>query len=608
MFNLNADLSILRRFLVFVSITGLAAGAAFIEFGEGLGLNPSVSRDHWRLLGFYLAANALFLWLKPHVDRLADSEDESDFWLTGFSSWIGFFPLLMMAAVNAGLTLSVAFNMASEAVWATILLVPAIASAWTAWHTEPEEGPALDHEVSGSDESPEDGTGIGEDAKNGEEELSSEAIRDTLTSIQGGAEYQSRLTPYLVGAAIGIISFGGFALYALVGTALFLTLEDLVVFDIATTTADFLTQLVSLMGEYGLQAAIYGGISAIITIISTMLTIFFEKRLAARHDFFSRQLYESDLDWLEGAFRQLIGYTDNVTYPRLYQLIHMPVGLVLLVGGMLIIGGIAALAVVGIHEAMLPLRADGAEVIDYGGHGWAAIFIGGFAGIMLPWPALQIAGHFNRRFGEYLYVKGGWNTSKSEPRTYYDYIHGLMRHYRRGDLSSDQQFDPQTYLRSAFHEFNGMMIKVSFGIAIVILLAIPLDIRSYHLITDEYIEKVSWHRLGKATHPYAEIETVRITCREGKSDDKKAIRLTYEVLLPDGSRLDILDNNPGRADLARLEEIDRRLERAGARFEPNDLERTSDELRNGFADCREVAIDYLGGERGNRLADILDAP
>jgi hypothetical protein len=129
-----------------------------------------------------------------------------------------------------------------------------------------------------------------------------------------------------------------------------------------------------------------------------------------------------------------------------------------------------------------------------------------------------------------------------------------------GTLSPSERFDPGKALR----DLSGMF-STTFAIAAVLLTFVTAilwhhDQSRYFLITDEYVEVMDYWTLQKHRYGFDKIARVDLHC-----SDKDA---EYELVLPDGFSVDVLDRSSLRNRFSDLKRVDAKVGETVARNLP----------------------------------------
>jgi hypothetical protein len=170
-----------------------------------------------------------------------------------------------------------------------------------------------------------------------------------------------------------------------------------------------------------------------------------------------------------------------------------------------------------------------------------------FAGIL--WGGLPNA-IISRLWRSYSEMAGwsGFATGQTAPEPY------LRLAVSSGALSPEQRFDPGHFL----HRLNTMFEPYFFFPAVLVSFAAAIawhhDMSRYHVLTDRYVEVMSYWTLERQRYPYSAVRGVELECF---IDNGRPVA-SYEILLPDGFSVDLFDKTSFAdhvTDLARVDAL-----------------------------------------------------
>jgi len=153
-----------------------------------------------------------------------------------------------------------------------------------------------------------------------------------------------------------------------------------------------------------------------------------------------------------------------------------------------------------------------------------------FAGIL--WGVLPNA-IISRLWRGYSEMAGwsGFATGQAAPEPY------LRLAVSRGAVSPEQRFDPGHFL----HRLNTMFEPYFLFPAVLMSLAAGIawhhDMSRYHVLTDRYVEVMSYWTLERQRYLYSEVRGVELECL---IDDGKPVA-SYEIMLPNGFSADLFN-------------------------------------------------------------------
>ncbi|MCR9266857.1 MAG: hypothetical protein NXI03_04740, partial [Alphaproteobacteria bacterium] len=299
---------------------------------------------------------------------------------------------------------------------------------------------------------------------------------------------------------------------------------------------------------------------------------------------FRRALNTRETDFIEAATSALDEYNQAQTYPGIWAWSPGVLGVGGVMVGMLLCMAAGYGVTYALHQIIIPNPPEADWLIRPENIGPGTV-LAVFAGIILVWPAWQIAFARSRRFAEYLYLRQGWNTMSGGPRDATDFKYGLTQDIRLDRISALSKFDPASYIQSAFQRATPTSRKLG-ALAIAITAAfVVLDGLSYQAVTRDHIYQSGYLSLARNTFIFEDAERIETSCFVGHRDGRQVLNTRYALIMPNGAHIRLNDlMTPSRLDI--LEEIDRRALAGGAEAAyAQDTRTSAEEAATPGSDC-----------------------
>tara|TARA_R110002096_G_scaffold44980_4_gene121427 strand:- start:913 stop:2664 length:1752 start_codon:yes stop_codon:yes gene_type:complete len=505
------------------------------------------------VLAILLSANALLLAISWLLREFAPAPGLARAGVL----FLSLFLLLAVAAFNLYLVGYLAFEFRLDRLWLVALLLPGLSAAWLLVSPMGSTAPSEEDAVKAQ-------TGLPPASTGHAPETPSTILQSWGKTILYTCAY---LTVFMM-----LYGTGSFA-FRIVQASLF---EDRVIeasrlAEAAGTTfvrLGFMAVFLSI--GLGLLFALFG--------IGQAMANWAATRNPQRYN---RPLLPQEEAYIRSATDATIAYAESERYPKVWGFIA-PIGGFLVLMGSACLGWASAFVIASAVRARIALSGlpdiEPSLTSDIIGPG---NILGLFLGIVIAWPSMQLAFGRFPRFSEHLYVRHGWNTMNSEPRTEAQYETGITRALRQDRLTITTSFNPRQYLRDAYREFEAFSVKALIGSLALLLTFGVLDGMAFRTFTPEAVIHSAYFDLSRHSIGYDEVEHVETTCYIGSQDDRPALSTRYELVMQDGRsfRLPKLT----RRNLPAIEQIDARLRALGTPFSHGE--------RGGIPASREPGID-----------------
>lgn len=145
--------------------------------------------------------------------------------------------------------------------------------------------------------------------------------------------------------------------------------------------------------------------------------------------------------------------------------------------------------------------------------------------------------------------RAAWSGFATGRQSVEDYLAKL---YRAGALSLDLPFDPGAFLRRINTSFEPYFLFPAVPLTLAGAILWHHDISRYYLLTERYVEVMSYWSLERHRYPYSSVQGVILGCTYSKNGREDA---TYSIVLPDGFTIELFRNGPDNhvADLAKVD-------------------------------------------------------
>lgn len=342
------------------------------------------------------------------------------------------------------------------------------------------------------------------------------------------------------------------------------------IFSAMTQTPAWVEALIPIIVAPMVIAVVYGVIA-----MARAMTLAAQTR---NPDRFNRVLLPHEESFLDRATEGLVDYAEAQKYPRIWAFAPIVVGSGGIALAMALCFSLSSATVFAVRYLALSNFARPELLQSFGVSSLLAIF----AGCIVAWPLMQKLSERHARFAEHLYVRHGWNTMSSNPRSAGQYFVELETDLRLDKLDAEESFDPAVYLQQAFRRRSALSVKAG-GLALSVCLVFAvLDGFAYQAFGDEAALQSGYFEFNQHTYRYDDASAIETACYVGTNDGQPALRLRYKLIMPDGQPLNLSDFLTN-ASLERLERIDSQASSNGA-------ERRAGE-RRGLGQAGRPALD-----------------
>lgn len=509
-------------------------GALFLYFADALGFDGVAATDYG-LLSMHFALSALLMI----ASSWREETETEDVFLPALKFLLLNAPLTAFGVITAILAGRAISGDPAEAVW----LVPASLSYLvhfiyrTGFDGNEDEslrppyaGETPDDEEEEDEEdlywTPEDGLDVPPDAG---------AVVDAtpLRNLGRSALYFGLYTVVGGGAAVFLFLTGGLWLEELSG----------LIFDGSAT--DFQTRWLALVEFLATDRSIW--LEMVPNFLFTFFSIalagfiaeFASKMNAARREDYNRPLTIEERQWIERGFITLHLYNETKDYPALYRLVAGMSYFSVLALMFLSVMGVSELA--GLVAAMRPEAVAGeALILHEESAGFGAASIAWLAGLFVYWYAMQRVGRGLPLFGEYLFARGGWNSLTPAARTPTDWLDVMLRRVRLHLENIAEDFSPPDFIRRAFAEFEGLILRLMLGGLALTALLFGLDINRFVVVTEKEVAWSGYFQFGTTRLEAGDIAALEISCTPwggGEDSVEPVYYYRWVVETPDGQRI-----------------------------------------------------------------------
>lgn len=551
------------RAICVLGAAAMAAAGAYLFEPELTDLGFYVERGKYALAGYTLIYAALLVAFAATAGVLRTGLSALDFVLSLFT---GPLALLGLGAVFAVLAGEALFFRDPVNYWVGVLAIPAaLCFAASSLAEKAEKVADAEDAVTGLDDEADDNDSKGS---------------GTLGLL---VWFVTFITVTLVAVFLAIQA--GFALYYLLQANL-LDGRDIEVERIGPMLLELARKVVAEQWLFAVvTASIIGGLLFLFIVASAFFTRGKPERVINDDEATALWLYAAQLR----AYADARGYSRDAT--RILWFVVLP--------SLLAPMAILLIAAFGSSWFSGPYGPDALALLGW--HVYEHRL--GFAAVVLLLAALlwgvlpnAILSRLSHGYAE----RAGWSGFATGRLSVEEY---LAKVYRAGALSLDQPFDPGAFLRRINTAFEPYFLFPAVPLTLAGAILLHHDSSRYYLLTEDYVEVMSYWSLERHRYPYSRVQGVVLGCSYGKNDREDA---TYSIVLPDGFSIELFKNGPEN-HIADLSKIDAKIGNSVPRSYAVRTRPFRAEESRYDALCVETLASSLAEEDGDRFRAIFRA-
>jgi hypothetical protein len=572
----GGNMPVWLRMCMGLSLFVLVGIGLLLEFRDGAAA-LNVHLENRRILQLFFGMNLLALGLSIFAGRSKSG---------GLARWILVLPAYGIAIIDLLLAGTLMFEFRSDRLWLLGLLLPTV-SLGAAWFVG-LVGPTDSEPDAPSDEThsipPPDTDGDKQPLATPKRILAVEAVSLVWSVLS--------VVLILAGMAVGTVAF---------------TLLKSVLFNDRVLPLRSLGWLFE--GERWLETGLYIALVPLVLIliygsIAAGRAIFLRLSMRDRRRYY-RELSRRELDFLDDAARAMAEYSEAQKYPWFWGLLYFCSGLGLL-------GALLFLSYAGLSSALATLRDMtvfrdlGPLLIPHEPFGLSMLF-GMFGGIILVWPALQWLYRLSPRWTEFVYLREGWNTMSSEPRSEAQFYIELDTDLRNDRIEARSSFAAAQFAQQAFRRADRPARLTASAVISVFVAFFVLDIQAYMVFTRDEMIRSGYFTFEQVRYRYDDAVELQTGCYIGSRDDRPALILRYRITAPDGVafNLDDLLTTDTLAEIERIDDIVRRADTPHAPVEPAGVRNRG---KPGLDPECLPELERIYGEAAPRMRAVLRLP
>lgn len=224
--------------------------------------------------------------------------------------------------------------------------------------------------------------------------------------------------------------------------------------------------------------------------------------------------------------------------------------------------------------------------------GFFVVFVGYFSLAYVltnAWPELR----------EFNTIKSKTVHAENDDKMDY-FANHLAMDIKRYKLNNDQSFDPQDYIRSLDKNHSMILYKITAYLLVLTSVFYVLDRRDYDLYTPDHIEYTDYWTGSVHSVDYSGVTSIEVSC----ALDGDNFNLEYILIMPDETKLSIVDQKVTDSNLDEWEKIDAIITAYGTPKEPSV---TSEEESTSFnaQQCHDVLRKRHGSTVAKRIMKVM---